>query len=204
MLIILVFVFNPESWRLSGMLLFSGVAAEQRLSLLRRIHPDEFLDPDRSSLLPLRIQVQNLLSDVARCFSVECLNRTVSVVQRLSQRRESSGGRVWPMGSWWRRAGSSHQVCFSPWKIQSGFPDELWRSSGGAGSAHSNGSVSNPKIYVRNYYYYFFFLRFKLLICVYFWTGARVRPICLPLPDVDIPPQTSCIVGGWGRTKESL
>ncbi|XP_037834378.1 ovochymase-2 [Kryptolebias marmoratus] len=32
--------------------------------------------------------------------------------------------------------------------------------------------------------------------------GARVKPICLPLPDVSLPPQTSCIVGGWGRTKE--
>ncbi|TKS72980.1 Ovochymase-2 [Collichthys lucidus] len=32
--------------------------------------------------------------------------------------------------------------------------------------------------------------------------GARVRPICLPLPDENIPPETSCIVGGWGRLKE--
>ncbi|TMS05823.1 Ovochymase-2 [Larimichthys crocea] len=32
--------------------------------------------------------------------------------------------------------------------------------------------------------------------------GARVRPICLPLPDENIPPETSCMVGGWGRLKE--
>ncbi|XP_036964112.1 ovochymase-2 isoform X3 [Acanthopagrus latus] len=32
--------------------------------------------------------------------------------------------------------------------------------------------------------------------------GARVRPICLPLPDENIPPETNCIVGGWGRVKE--
>ncbi|XP_042268526.1 ovochymase-2-like [Thunnus maccoyii] len=32
--------------------------------------------------------------------------------------------------------------------------------------------------------------------------GALVQPICLPLPDENIPPETSCIVGGWGRIKE--
>ncbi|XP_076588628.1 ovochymase-2, partial [Chaetodon auriga] len=32
--------------------------------------------------------------------------------------------------------------------------------------------------------------------------GARVHPICLPLPDESIPPETSCSVGGWGRVKE--
>ncbi|KAM9351926.1 serine protease 33 [Symphorus nematophorus] len=32
--------------------------------------------------------------------------------------------------------------------------------------------------------------------------GARVHPICLPLPDESIPPETSCIVGGWGRVRE--
>ncbi|XP_047451814.1 ovochymase-2 [Mugil cephalus] len=32
--------------------------------------------------------------------------------------------------------------------------------------------------------------------------GAHIQPICLPLPDENIRPQTSCIVGGWGRTKE--
>ncbi|XP_034542175.1 ovochymase-2 [Notolabrus celidotus] len=32
-------------------------------------------------------------------------------------------------------------------------------------------------------------------------TGARVKPICLPLPDDSITP-TSCIVGGWGRIRE--
>ncbi|XP_044050792.1 ovochymase-2 isoform X2 [Siniperca chuatsi] len=32
--------------------------------------------------------------------------------------------------------------------------------------------------------------------------GARVQPICLPLPDESIPPETSCIVGGWGKLKE--
>ncbi|XP_051238815.1 ovochymase-2 isoform X1 [Dicentrarchus labrax] len=32
--------------------------------------------------------------------------------------------------------------------------------------------------------------------------GARVHPICLPLPDESIPPETSCILGGWGRVKE--
>uniref|UniRef100_A0A3Q1EV65 Ovochymase 2 n=1 Tax=Acanthochromis polyacanthus TaxID=80966 RepID=A0A3Q1EV65_9TELE len=31
---------------------------------------------------------------------------------------------------------------------------------------------------------------------------GRVQPICLPLPDETI--QTSCSVGGWGRTKEVL
>ncbi|KAM7396263.1 hypothetical protein PAMP_019320 [Pampus punctatissimus] len=32
--------------------------------------------------------------------------------------------------------------------------------------------------------------------------GALVQPICLPLPDENISPETSCIVGGWGRIKE--
>ncbi|KAM8751217.1 ovochymase-2 [Acanthopagrus schlegelii] len=32
--------------------------------------------------------------------------------------------------------------------------------------------------------------------------GARVQPICLPLPDENIQPETNCIVGGWGRVKE--
>ncbi|CAK6969951.1 ovochymase-2 [Scomber scombrus] len=32
--------------------------------------------------------------------------------------------------------------------------------------------------------------------------GAHVQPICLPLPDENILPETSCIVGGWGRIKE--
>ncbi|GLD65600.1 ovochymase-2 isoform X1 [Lates japonicus] len=32
--------------------------------------------------------------------------------------------------------------------------------------------------------------------------GVHVQPICLPLPDEKILPQTSCIVGGWGRIKE--
>ncbi|XP_040893636.1 ovochymase-2 isoform X2 [Toxotes jaculatrix] len=32
--------------------------------------------------------------------------------------------------------------------------------------------------------------------------GAHVQPICLPLPDEKILPQTRCIVGGWGRMKE--
>nr|XP_008303464.1 PREDICTED: ovochymase-2-like [Stegastes partitus] len=34
--------------------------------------------------------------------------------------------------------------------------------------------------------------------------GARVQPICLPSPDENIPPRTSCTVGGWGRMKESM
>uniref|UniRef100_A0A3B4WQS6 Ovochymase 2 n=1 Tax=Seriola lalandi dorsalis TaxID=1841481 RepID=A0A3B4WQS6_SERLL len=38
--------------------------------------------------------------------------------------------------------------------------------------------------------------------CVAFTTGVHVQPICLPLPDEKILPQTSCIVGGWGRIKE--
>uniref|UniRef100_A0A3B5B861 trypsin n=1 Tax=Stegastes partitus TaxID=144197 RepID=A0A3B5B861_9TELE len=29
-------------------------------------------------------------------------------------------------------------------------------------------------------------------------------PICLPSPDENIPPRTSCTVGGWGRMKESM
>ncbi|XP_016530031.1 ovochymase-2 isoform X3 [Poecilia formosa] len=32
--------------------------------------------------------------------------------------------------------------------------------------------------------------------------GARVRPICLPLPDFKIPPSTKCVVAGWGKTWE--
>uniref|UniRef100_G3ND26 Ovochymase 2 n=1 Tax=Gasterosteus aculeatus TaxID=69293 RepID=G3ND26_GASAC len=36
-----------------------------------------------------------------------------------------------------------------------------------------------------------------------FSTGARVQPICLPLPNQSNPPETSCIVGGWGKMKES-
>ncbi|XP_045904656.1 ovochymase-2 isoform X5 [Micropterus dolomieu] len=32
--------------------------------------------------------------------------------------------------------------------------------------------------------------------------GSHAQPICLPLPDDNIPPETSCIVGGWGRMKE--
>ncbi|XP_037623617.1 ovochymase-2 [Sebastes umbrosus] len=35
-----------------------------------------------------------------------------------------------------------------------------------------------------------------------FITGAHVQPICLPLPGESIQPETSCIVGGWGRIKE--
>ncbi|XP_029992705.1 ovochymase-2 [Sphaeramia orbicularis] len=32
--------------------------------------------------------------------------------------------------------------------------------------------------------------------------GNHVQPICLPLPDDNTPPETSCIVGGWGRMRE--
>uniref|UniRef100_A0A3Q2EKY8 Granzyme M n=1 Tax=Cyprinodon variegatus TaxID=28743 RepID=A0A3Q2EKY8_CYPVA len=32
--------------------------------------------------------------------------------------------------------------------------------------------------------------------------GARVTPICLPQPDLKIPPWTNCAVAGWGKTKE--
>ncbi|KAK9517287.1 hypothetical protein VZT92_025170 [Zoarces viviparus] len=32
--------------------------------------------------------------------------------------------------------------------------------------------------------------------------GARVQPICLPLPNESFPPETSCIVGGRGRMEE--
>ncbi|XP_030588079.1 ovochymase-2 [Archocentrus centrarchus] len=32
--------------------------------------------------------------------------------------------------------------------------------------------------------------------------GARVQPICLPLPNESIPPQATCITAGWGRIKE--
>ncbi|XP_069571306.1 ovochymase-2 [Brachyistius frenatus] len=32
--------------------------------------------------------------------------------------------------------------------------------------------------------------------------GARVQPICLPLPDENIPPLSGCVVGGWGRMME--
>lgn len=35
-------------------------------------------------------------------------------------------------------------------------------------------------------------------------TGARVTPICLPQPDLKIPPWTNCAIAGWGKTKESL
>ncbi|XP_031594200.1 ovochymase-2 isoform X4 [Oreochromis aureus] len=32
--------------------------------------------------------------------------------------------------------------------------------------------------------------------------GARVQPICLPLPNENILPQTTCMTAGWGRIKE--
>ncbi|XP_026222382.1 ovochymase-2 [Anabas testudineus] len=32
--------------------------------------------------------------------------------------------------------------------------------------------------------------------------GVRIQPICLPLPDEKIIPETGCIVGGWGKIKE--
>ncbi|KAL0968559.1 hypothetical protein UPYG_G00268460 [Umbra pygmaea] len=32
--------------------------------------------------------------------------------------------------------------------------------------------------------------------------GSRVQPICLPLTSDIFPPGTSCLVSGWGRTKE--
>ncbi|KAK6317965.1 hypothetical protein J4Q44_G00112560 [Coregonus suidteri] len=32
--------------------------------------------------------------------------------------------------------------------------------------------------------------------------GPSVQPICLPLPSENFPPRTSCLVSGWGRTKE--
>uniref|UniRef100_A0A673Y486 Ovochymase 2 n=1 Tax=Salmo trutta TaxID=8032 RepID=A0A673Y486_SALTR len=32
--------------------------------------------------------------------------------------------------------------------------------------------------------------------------GPGVQPICLPLPSEKFPPRTSCLVSGWGRTKE--
>ncbi|XP_063333959.1 ovochymase-2 [Pelmatolapia mariae] len=32
--------------------------------------------------------------------------------------------------------------------------------------------------------------------------GARVQPICLPLPNDNILPQTTCMTAGWGRIKE--
>ncbi|XP_014191014.1 ovochymase-2 isoform X3 [Haplochromis burtoni] len=32
--------------------------------------------------------------------------------------------------------------------------------------------------------------------------GARVQPICLPLPYDNILPQTACMTAGWGRIKE--
>ncbi|XP_035769772.1 ovochymase-2 isoform X2 [Neolamprologus brichardi] len=32
--------------------------------------------------------------------------------------------------------------------------------------------------------------------------GARVQPICLPLPNDNILPQTACMTAGWGRIKE--
>ncbi|XP_075898734.1 ovochymase-2 [Nelusetta ayraudi] len=32
--------------------------------------------------------------------------------------------------------------------------------------------------------------------------GRSVRPVCLPLFDETVPPESSCIMGGWGRVKE--
>lgn len=40
-------------------------------------------------------------------------------------------------------------------------------------------------------------------LVTFFPPGARVNPICLPLLDESIPPGTGCIVGGWGRIRES-
>lgn len=34
-------------------------------------------------------------------------------------------------------------------------------------------------------------------------TGSRVRPVCLPLFEEATPPESNCIIGGWGRVKES-
>lgn len=39
---------------------------------------------------------------------------------------------------------------------------------------------------------------------VTFSTGARVQPICLPLPNDNILPQTACMTAGWGRIKERM
>lgn len=39
---------------------------------------------------------------------------------------------------------------------------------------------------------------------VTFSTGARVQPICLPLPNANILPQTACMTAGWGRIKERM
>ncbi|KAL2093995.1 hypothetical protein ACEWY4_011307 [Coilia grayii] len=32
--------------------------------------------------------------------------------------------------------------------------------------------------------------------------GEHAKPLCLPLPSEKFPPQTSCIVAGWGRVRE--
>lgn len=34
-------------------------------------------------------------------------------------------------------------------------------------------------------------------------TGRSVQPACLPLFDEIVPPHSSCVMGGWGRVKES-
>lgn len=42
-----------------------------------------------------------------------------------------------------------------------------------------------------------------LLVYLFFPTGTRVKPICLPLPDEGVPPGTGCLLAGWGRVGES-
>uniref|UniRef100_A0A3B4FPJ4 Ovochymase 2 n=1 Tax=Pundamilia nyererei TaxID=303518 RepID=A0A3B4FPJ4_9CICH len=42
----------------------------------------------------------------------------------------------------------------------------------------------------------------RIQMGVTFSTGARVQPICLPLPNDNILPQTACMTAGWGRIKE--
>lgn len=41
------------------------------------------------------------------------------------------------------------------------------------------------------------------LTAVLITTGRNVRPVCLPLFDETVPPESSCIMAGWGRVKES-
>lgn len=35
------------------------------------------------------------------------------------------------------------------------------------------------------------------------YIGDFAQPVCLPLPGEIFPPKTTCIVAGWGQTKES-
>uniref|UniRef100_A0A3Q1JBF0 Uncharacterized protein n=1 Tax=Anabas testudineus TaxID=64144 RepID=A0A3Q1JBF0_ANATE len=45
-------------------------------------------------------------------------------------------------------------------------------------------------------------MSYDIALPLTFTIGVRIQPICLPLPDEKIIPETGCIVGGWGKIKE--